>query len=570
MHKILTMAFCSASASIAAAPEQAVSDEQEQFTLRNIVDGKYSPEYIYGVNPLNDGVSYSQLSSDGKQITRSSFRTGKQTGVIFDVSNVRSEVNLDRIDGYIMSPDEKKILIKTQTKKIYRRTDTAVYYISDVASRIMVPLSEGGPQTSPLFSPDGNVIAFARDNNLFVVKLLFNNAETQVTKDGKRNEIINGIPDWVNEEELSWATALCFTADGSQICWIKYDEKDVETYTLQTFKGMKPEKPENADYPGEYSYKYPKAGHANSRVSAWSYDIKSRKSGRLDVPVDAGGYICRMFPTKDASRVLFMTLNRHQDNMRIYDVNPRSTIARMIISEEVDKYVIEAAYDNIHITANNILMLSDRDGYRHLYLYNMNGILKRSVCPASTDITAVYGYDEKTGDIFYQAAPTPMTRHIFVQHANGKTQRLSQREGVNDARFSASLQYYFNTWSDRNTPYVCTSNSRDGKVISTLEDNKDLRERLAAYDIPERELFSFTTSEGVKLNGYMMKPVGFNPSNRYPVIMHQYSGPASQRLSMLTRIHRRCRRRQGNRWPRRGIREVYIPQSRCARVEGPG
>ena len=173
-------------------------------------------------------------------------------------------------------------------------------------------------------------------------------------------------------------------------------------------------------------------------MSAWSYDIKSRKSVRLDVPVDADGYICRMFPTKDASRVLFMTLNRHQDNMRIYDVNPRSTIARMIISEEVDKYVIEAAYDNIHITANNILMLSDRDGYRHLYLYNMNGILKRSVCPASTDITAVYGYDEKTGDIFYQAAPTPMTRHIFVQHANGKTQRLSQREGVNDARFSTS------------------------------------------------------------------------------------------------------------------------------------
>ena len=194
MYKILIMAFCllcSASASIAAVPEQSVSAEQEQFTLRNIVDGKYSPEYIYGVNPLNDGVSYSQLSPDGKQITRSSFRNGKQTGVIFDVSNVRSDVNLDRIDGYIMSPDEKKILIKTQTRKIYRRTDTAVYYIYDVASRIMVPLSDGGPQTSPLFSPDGNVVAFARDNNLFVVKLLFNNAETQVTKDGKRNEIIN-------------------------------------------------------------------------------------------------------------------------------------------------------------------------------------------------------------------------------------------------------------------------------------------------------------------------------------------------------------------------------------------
>ena len=504
------------------------SNAGKQVSLDDVVNGTFRAKRHASVTPLPDGESYACYDNEGR-IVAYSYKTGKQTRVLFDPATCMGE-SIKSSDSFIMSPDGEKILIATNTKYIYRRSFTAEWYIYNTISRQLSRLSDGGPQQSPVWSPDATQVAFVRENNIYLVKLLYDNAESQVTKDGRRNEIINGIPDWVNEEELSWATALCFTADGSQICWIKYDEKDVETYTLQTFKGMKPEKPENADYPGEYSYKYPKAGHANSRVSAWSYDIKSRKSVRLEVPVDADGYICRMFPTKDASRVLFMTLNRHQDNMRIYDVNPRSTIARMIISEEVDKYVIEAAYDNIHITANNILMLSDRDGYRHLYLYNMNGILKRSVCPASTDITAVYGYDEKTGDIFYQAAPTPMTRHIFVQHANGKTQRLSQREGVNDARFSTSLQYYFNTWSDRNTPYVCTSNSRDGKVISTLEDNKDLRERLAAYDIPERELFSFTTSEGVKLNGYMMKPVGFNPSNRYPVIMHQYSGPASQQV----------------------------------------
>ena len=222
--------FCTAGASFAAdanaaAAPAAASESVAAPSLRDIVDGKYGAEYIYGVNPLNDGVSYSQLSADGRQIVISSFRTGKQTGIIFDVANVRSDVKLERIDGYIMSPDEKKILIKTQTQKIYRRTDKAVYYIYEVESRIMTPLSDGGPQTSPLFSPDGNVVAFARDNNLFVVKLLFNNAETQVTKDGKRNEIINGIPDWVNEEEFSTARRFGVTADAKAVCGGREEER---------------------------------------------------------------------------------------------------------------------------------------------------------------------------------------------------------------------------------------------------------------------------------------------------------------------------------------------------------
>jgi len=496
-------------------------------TLDDVVKGTFRAQRQMSVTPMPDGEQYACLY-DGKVLAYS-YKNGKQTAVLFDPAQTIGE-KIQRAESFILSPDGNQILIATQVNYIYRRSFTAVWYIYNIRSKKLDRLSDYGPQQSPVWSPDGTQVAFVRENNIFLVKLLYDNAESQVTKDGKRNEIINGIPDWVNEEELSFATSMCFTADGSQICWIKYDESVVKTYDLQLFKGMKPEKTEYADYPGAYSYKYPKAGQVNSKVSVWSFDIKTKKSVQLQVPLDADGYICRLFPTKDAMKVLVMTLNRHQDKMCIYAANPRSTISQLLITEQVDKYVVEAAYDAIDITDNNILMLSDRDGYRHLYLYSINGTLQRSVCPQNIDVTDVYGYDEKTGDIFYQAATIPLTRHIYVSHKNGKVQQLSQREGTNNATFSATYDYYFNTWSDRNTPYVCTSNARDGKVISTLVDNKELKTKLSQYDIPNRELFSFTTSEGIQLNGYMLKPVNFNPSKKYPVIMHQYSGPASQQV----------------------------------------
>ena len=213
-------------------------------TLENITSGKYSPQYVYGVNPMKDGETYTQLSPDSKRIIRRSFKTGKDLETIFDVTEARGPVKLETIDGYIMSPDERRILLRTQTKAIYRRSYTAVYYIYDVQNHKFEPLSEGGPQQMPLFSPDGNVIAFARDNNLFLVKLLFGNAETQVTKDGKFNEVLNGIPDWVNEEEFTTARSFDFSSDSQMLAWIRYDESKVSVYAIQQFKGMYPERTE--------------------------------------------------------------------------------------------------------------------------------------------------------------------------------------------------------------------------------------------------------------------------------------------------------------------------------------
>ena len=501
-----------------------------KITIPDITSGKFAAKTVNGINPIEGTDTYARISDDGKRVDCYSFKTGKLLRNLFDVSNTMGK-KIDSFDGYILSPDGTRMLIQTKTKSIYRRSFTAVYYLYNIASRKLEPLSDGGPQQVPVWSKDGLQVAFVREGNIYLVKLLYDNAEVQVTKDGKFNEVINGLPDWVNEEEFGFNRALTFNADGTMICWLRYDEKDVKTYSLQMYKGMKPEKQENAVYPGFYSYKYPKAGEDNSKVTAWSYDIKSHRISKLQVPLDADGYMPRIKATDDASKVVVYTMNRHQDELCLYSVNPRSTVAQLIVKEHVEKYVKEEAMEAVTFIGNNVLLPSDRSGFMKLYIYSMNGQLHRTI-GGDYDITAVYGYDAKTGDVYYQAAALgPSDRQVYVAHKNGKTVRLSDKKGWNTALFSGDYQYFVNTWSDYNTPYVVTTRDNNGRVISTLQDNSDLKAKVAESGFAKRESFSFTTSEGVQLNGWILKPLNFDASKRYPVIMHQYSGPGSQQVT---------------------------------------
>ena len=502
----------------------------EKMNLKDIAEGQFAAQRIDGINPIKGTDQYAQLSRDGKQIVQYSFKTGKQTAVLFDVNNTQGE-RVDQFDGYIMSPDGRYILIATQRQAVYRRSFKAVYYIYTVQSKKLERLSDGGPQQAPVWSPDGNSVAFVRDNNIFLVKLLYGNSESQVTKDGKFNEVINGIPDWVNEEEFGLSRALTFNADGTMLCWIKYDESKVKQYSLQFFKGSKSERMENATYPSSYSYKYPKAGEENSRVSAWSFDIKSRRTQQLNIPLAEDGYMPRILSTEDPDKIVIFTMNRHQDVLNLYSVNPRSTVSKLLIKESVPKYVKEETLDNIRLGKDYILLPSDRDGFMQLYLYSGTGTLKRKIGDGKFDITNVYGVDEKTGDVYYQAAAlNAHDRQIYVSHTNGKVERLTNQEGWNTAIFSGDYQYFVNTWSDYNTPYVYTTRKSDGKIIATNVDNHELKAKTQQYGWSKREAFSFTTSEGVRLDGWLVKPAQFNASKKYPVIMFQYSGPGSQQV----------------------------------------
>ncbi len=501
-------------------------------TIRDLTNGVYSQRGIYGVTPLLDGETYSQISRDGKQIVAHSFRTGEETGVLFDVNNIKNRVKIDRIDGYQMSPDEKNILIQTETKGIYRHSKTAEYYIYNVKNRTLAHLSEGGPQEQPLWSRDGTMVAFVRDGNLFLVKLLFNNSESQITKDGEFNKIINGKPDWVNEEEFSFARAFDFNADNTMIAWIRYDETEVPMFSFPWYKGLSPEKKDYAGYPGSYDYKYPIAGAKNSVVSVHSFDIKSRAIRKMQLPIPSDGYVPRIFFTDDPEKLLILTLNRHQNQLDIYLANPRSTECRVIVREQAECYVPEETLKAFKVIPSGFVLLSERSGYKHLYLYDLNGTLRRQLTSGSYEVKALYGYDAKTGNTYFASnQESPLRQGIYKSDSKGKVTRLSTSStGWNSAIFSTGLRYYMNTWSDLNTPSVTTLCDASGKTLKTLEDNSALRQKLAGLKLGERKFFTFTTGDGIQLNGFMVLPADFNPSKKYPVVMHQYSGPGSQQV----------------------------------------
>ena len=504
-----------------------VMQAAEKLDLKSITSGAFSASYVTGINPIEGTDLYASISSDGKQVVSYSFKTGKQVAVLFDVEAAKAPMK--SVEGYVMSPDGKKMLVFTKSKAVYRRSFKAEYFIYDIARKTIKKLSEGENQQVATWSPDSRHIAFVKDNNIFVTD---GEKEVQVTKDGKFNEVINGIPDWVYEEEFAFNRAFAWNADGTSLGWIRFDESHVKTYSLQLFEGAKPTRSEFHDYPGEYSYKYPKAGQDNSKVSLWSYDMKTGKTLALDVPVDADGYYPRIKTTPDANSLIVYTMNRHQDCLRLYNANTTTGETSLLLEESVEKYVKSEAMGDIAIMKDYILVPSDRDGHLHLYLYNKEGKLLRQIEKGDYDVTAIYGYDAATGNTYFQAARrSPMQREIYVADKKGRVTALAGTEGWNDATFSGDYRYFLNCWSDANHPYVYTIMDRKGKVVREVLNNDKLTQDLAQFEPTKKEFFTFTTSEGVSLNGWMIKPANFDPTKKYPVIMHQYSGPGSQQVT---------------------------------------
>ena len=502
----------------------------KKIELKDVTNGTFQASTMVMVKPLSDGMSYGRISEDRRRIEQYSFKTGKQTGVLFDAADVKED-SLFVIEDFTVSRTGKHILIQTQSTLIYRHSFTATYYLYSVENQQLVPLSKNGTQQTPLFSPDGTKVAFVRDNNIFMVDLTDDMKELQVTTDGRRNEIINGIPDWVNEEEFGNDRSMVFTADSRQLVWIRYDETDVRQYSMPLFKGLEPEKQEYADYPGFYTYKYPIAGEKNSKVTVWSYDLETRKTQPLQVPLDADGYIPRVVTTGQSRQVAVYTMNRHQDCLRIYMVNALTGDCRLVIEEQAGRYVREEAMSNVMFSGQHILLPSDRSGYMHLYLYDMNGRMVRQIEKGNYEVSQVYGYDETTGDTYYASHENGATeQQIWVAHKNGKRECLTKQAGWSTALFSKDFRYFIHTWSDMNTPQVCTLRNHKGASMATLVDNAELRDTLKAYELGSRELFSLTTADGITLNGWMVKPADFDATKRYPVVMYQYGGPGNQQV----------------------------------------
>lgn len=514
------------------------AQDGKSLDLKEIVSGKFRPENIYGVIPIpGDGEHYSQMNADGTQIIKYSFKTGKPVEVLFDAATAR-ECPFKTFDSYSFSPDGGKLLIATKTTPIYRHSYTAVHYLYSLKrnldgkiNNVVEKLSDGGPQQVPVFSPDGNMVAFVRDNNIFLVKLLYGNSESQVTEDGKRNAVLNGIPDWVYEEEFSFNRALEFSADSKMIAFIRFDETEVPSYTFPVFAGEAPHIAAYEKYPGEYTYKYPKTGEPNSKVSVHTFDIKSKVTRKLNVPMDADGYIPRIRFTKDPNKLAVMTLNRHQNRFDLYFADPRSTVCKLALRDESDTYIKENVFDNIIFYPEYFSFVSEKSGYNHLYWYSMGGNLLKQVTAGKYEVKEFLGYDSEDGSFYFTSnEESPMRKAVYKIDRKGKKQKLSAQTGINNAQFSTNMKYFMNRYTSLSTPTVITLNDNTGKTLTTLVTNEKLKQTLAGYNVPQKEFFTFQTSDGTTLNGWMMKPIGFSTAQKYPVLMFQYSGPGSQQV----------------------------------------
>lgn len=499
----------------------------QELSLNDINSGKYSQKGVAPVNSSPDGEFYYQANDKRTQIIKYEYKTGNVVNVIFDTKTAR-ESTIDSFEGFIISPDEKRILIYTDSEQIYRRSFKAVLYNYDIRRNMIKKLTDNSTKQSvPKFSRDGRMLAYVADNDIWLVKFDFD-TESQITKDGAFNKIINGGTDWVYEEEFSTTSIMDFSAENNLLAFVKFDESKVRQYTMQLFK--------NKLYTDFYTFKYPKTGEDNSIVKCMVFDIDAKTTKEIKLPQQVE-YIPRIefFPTGD--NLAIMTLNREQNHFEMYSANAKSLVARSILQDKNEKYINSELFSGIQFFGKQFTYLSEQDGFVHIYLYDANGVKQKQVTQGNFDVTKLLSIDPDKNTLFYQAAAkSPLQREIYkVDLLKGITTKLSDAEGTNNAIFSSKGKYYFNIHNSVTSPnFVTMNDAHTGKRLRVLENNEKLGTLLNAVNMPVKEFTTFKAADGTPLNGYMIKPKNFSSNRKYPVIMTQYSGPDSQ--SVLDRF----------------------------------
>ncbi|MDU0370676.1 S9 family peptidase [Hymenobacter endophyticus] len=501
----------------------AVAQQKQNISLEDIWQkGTFSARSVPGFNWMKDGRFYSSLSKG--DLVQNDVTTGQpvQTLVAGQDLKLPGQTQPLQVDGYSFNADESSILFSTDTEPIYRRSSKSYFFVYDRASKKLTPLSAGGKQLYATFSPDGKRVAFVRDNNLYVTDLA-TMRETAVTTDGVLNKIINGGTDWVYEEEFSFAQGFQWSPDSRYVAYYTFDESQVPEYNMQEWGEL---------YPKDYRYKYPKAGEKNSIVSISAYDVAAGKSAKMDVGTETDQYIPRILWTQTADLLSIQRLNRLQNKLEILHANAKTGQSSVVLTD-TDKAYVDITDDVRYLAGGKeFLFTSEKDGYRHLYLYDMKGKPVRQITKGSWEITEINGFDEKKSLVYFTSTEgSPLQRHLYRIDLKGKGKtRLSEAgRGTDMVNLSPDTRYYLNYHSEAAVPAVVSLRSgQDGKLVKVLEDNAKLREKLGQYNLATPEFFTFKTSEGVELNGQMLKPTNFDATKKYPVLMHVYGGPGSQ------------------------------------------
>ena len=477
---------------------------------------------------MPDGTSYVVRSDDGRKLITKDIVTGKETGTLFDIDYTR-ETTIPDFEGFILSPDASKVMVWRNSEPVYRRSTTAEYYVYEVRSRLLKPLSKTNKrQRDAIFSPNSRMVAYVADNNIYAAKLDYG-TEVAVTTDGAMGSIINGATDWTYEEEFTVTSLMSWAPDNLTLAYVRFDETEVPLYTLPLYEGTCNAMSQYALYPGMMSYKYPVAGQPNSKVTLCSYDVETRKTKTVAFPGSQPYYIPRIEYGPAENMLMVATLNRDQNRYEIFQVNPKSTVAKSVYSVESKAWIEPVAYEDLHFGSNSFVVASDADGFTRFYEYSYAGAKLRDITPKGIDATAYYGKDAKGLHYYQAAAPTPMDRTVYSVDAKGIVKALSATDGTSAAVFAPGCTAMALTYNNVTTPPVTKLCHANGKELRTLVDNASFAARTVSK-LQNKEFFTMRTADGTELNGYMVKPLDFNASRKYPVVMSQYSGPGSQQV----------------------------------------
>lgn len=487
----------------------------------------YRPYGIAATQKALNGEYYYQKSTDGSKIFRIAYKNEANETTIFNSEELKG-CKITDWDGYEMSNDETKILLHTDTKMIYRYSYIADYYVYDVKSQRITKLTDEGGEEIATLSPDNQKVAFVKNNNVYI-KNLADGSITTVTTDGEKNKIINGVPDWVYQEEFGILNSLKWSPSSNTLAFIRFDESQVPMYSMTMYEGDCHPNKDYSLYPGCYDYKYPVAGEKNSVVSVMAYDLATSRLQKMNLPITDNDYVPHIdYGTQD-DRLMVSTLNRTQNDLHIYAVNPATTQATEVYAEQSTSWIDSKSANDVMYYDTFFVMPSEKSGYMHLYQYAYDGKLIKQLTSGNENVTEFYGYDKARKQFFYQRTNGPLNRMVESVDAAGKVAALTDGDGTYSAKFNSNFKYYIRTFSSQRIPNQYAIYNVNGKKVRDLELNREFAEKYTAPTVPQRE-FITVESDGYKLNGYIIKPVDFDPNKKYPVIMQQYSGPGSQQV----------------------------------------
>ncbi|MCK5824601.1 MAG: S9 family peptidase [Ichthyobacteriaceae bacterium] len=496
---------------------------QTDISLEDIWNSKFHTESIDEIHPMKNGEYFTVLkhNNNSSSIQKYQFSDFTKVNTIVNGLDIK---NHSVFNKYQFSPNEKSVLLATEYNNIYRHSYLAKHILYNLENRTLIFLSKQKEQ-EPSFSPNGKKIAFVANNNIYI-KNLTDSLTTKITSDGKTNSIINGVTDWVYEEEFAFVKAYEWSANGKYIAYLKFNETDVPEISMDIFS--------NSLYPKQLKYKYPKAGEKNSIVSLYIYNTIDSTTTKVKASELNEFYIPRIKWTNKSGVLSFTILNRHQNNLELKTVDASSMEVKTLLTEKSNTYV-EADNNLTFLADNSFIITSDKSGYNHIYQYSKDGVLIKQITQEDEknkwEVTELYGVDENKKTIYYQSTELgSINRGIYSIKINGKRKKeLSDKAGINSANFSSNFRYYINNYSEANTPNVITLNdAKDGDIRKTIVNNNELNSTLKKYNLPKKKFITLRNKKGKELNAWVIKPTDFVPTKKYPVFMYVYGGPGSQ------------------------------------------